>query len=821
MELRKFLLFVFSLAAMTGVTAQDGWRTLPKCDLFGEAREARVYDGKLYLATDKGIFACPLLEGQNTWECVGFNGMNIVGFAKCGDQLLAVRRTVIEKTIGPREWYHHLLSSNTGSTTSIDITPSDIIHESEYGIRIMQLYDGQPEHLYLTYCNTTSDKPCTMLETNDFAKNWSRTGARDWYAAYDGAYVVVPSNPQNILVYGYHPHADCCCPYLLETKDGFQTLEELYFEPFRNFYFGDIAVCPTDNSQLLAATSAGIAKSVDHGANWTICNGGGVKYYDYHSSALGYHFVSFDPLQPLVAYATSCKEVDKNYYIDVYRSEDGGDNWQIMSTSPALSAKMEAAILNGSQLILVSSVGEVLCFELGSLSTMVAETAGNGYHPMLTEGKVWNYTAHQPVGDVPFSIEVRGDSTIEKQVCKKLYLRTTQGTWLYGCYYEAFEKVVGWQLSDFSIDNGQWTVKDIQFPTSRTLYVFPKFTEWNWYWASSYESLLISQTNSRWFMPDVGKALSQTHYIQSPIMVRNSLFNRMELGNGEKSELWVSGVGSRHWGILEPDHEGRLDWLEFETCEEDGEVVFSKDDFDTTPMEMDYRPLIEEDKTWLCQGYKGGDVLTTDGYYLYSCYLKGDTVVGSRHCKKMYMYNDRNLGETTYEGAFYEESRRVYRFLPGQEDAQLMYDFSLDNGDETTVHCASTGSWHIRKVADVYQMYDGKPRHVTIFSEDEPTFKGYWMDGVGVLSRFCVMNPAGFSLLGGIWGAGVIECSINGDILYRSSDYETIMGIDSPNFTQKSTPFTSRNLYDLQGRRLNAKPTKGIYIQNGKKYLTK
>ena len=460
---------------------------------------------------------------------------------------------------------------------------------------------------------------------------------------------------------------------------------------------------------------------------------------------------------------------------------------------------------------------------LGSMSTMVAETSENGYHAMLTDGKVWNYTAHLPTGDVPFSIEVRGDSTIEKNACKKLYLCTAQGTWLYGCYYEASEMLVGWQLSDFSIDNGQWTIKDIQSPTSRTLYVFPKFTEWNWYWANRYESFLINQINSRWFTPDVEKALSKTLYNQSPIMVRDRLFNRMELGNGEISELLVSGVGSRHWGILEPDHEGRLDWLEFELCEEDGEVFFSKDDFDTAPMEMDYRPLIEEGKTWLCQGYKGGDVMTTDGYYLYSCYLKGDTVVGSHHCKKMYMYNNQNLGETTYEGAFYEESRRVYRFLPGQEDALLMYDFSLDNGDETTVHCASTGIWHLRKVADVYQMYDGKPLHVTILSEEEPLKMGCWMDGVGVLSRFCVMNPAGFSLMVGIMGAGVIECSVNGEILYRSSDYSTITGIDSPRITMHSGSITPKtlNVYDLQGRRLQGKPEKGIYIQDGKKYLVK
>ena len=34
-------------------------------------------------------------------------------------------------------------------------------------------------------------------------------------------------------------------------------------------------------------------------------------------------------------------------------------------------------------------------------------------------------------------------------------------------------------------------------------------------------------------------------------------------------------------------------------------------------------------------------------------------------------------------------------------------------------------------------------------------------------------------------------------------------------------PEVSSDLYDLQGRRLNAQPTKGIYIRNGKKVVVK
>ena len=46
---------------------------------------------------------------------------------------------------------------------------------------------------------------------------------------------------------------------------------------------------------------------------------------------------------------------------------------------------------------------------------------------------------------------------------------------------------------------------------------------------------------------------------------------------------------------------------------------------------------------------------------------------------------------------------------------------------------------------------------------------------------------------------------------------ELIAGIDSP----VSSPTTDAPLYDLQGRRLSAKPVKGMYIQGGRKYVVK
>ena len=52
--------------------------------------------------------------------------------------------------------------------------------------------------------------------------------------------------------------------------------------------------------------------------------------------------------------------------------------------------------------------------------------------------------------------------------------------------------------------------------------------------------------------------------------------------------------------------------------------------------------------------------------------------------------------------------------------------------------------------------------------------------------------------------------------IYAKSEYKDVVGISMPNNDQTKS---SSAVYDLQGRRLNDKPMKGIYIQNGKKHV--
>ena len=60
----------------------------------------------------------------------------------------------------------------------------------------------------------------------------------------------------------------------------------------------------------------------------------------------------------------------------------------------------------------------------------------------------------------------------------------------------------------------------------------------------------------------------------------------------------------------------------------------------------------------------------------------------------------------------------------------------------------------------------------------------------------------------GVFAASVPDLAANGDITEVRS------------FNSAPTDESS-DIYDLQGRRLNVKPSKGLYIQNGKKYLVK
>ena len=82
---------------------------------------------------------------------------------------------------------------------------------------------------------------------------------------------------------------------------------------------------------------------------------------------------------------------------------------------------------------------------------------------------------------------------------------------------------------------------------------------------------------------------------------------------------------------------------------------------------------------------------------------------------------------------------------------------------------------------------------------------GSWLEGIGSMKDFYNMIP-----FDGNYNS-LMACEMNGVMIYQSPT--AIQSVRS------YKPNTNGAIYDLQGRRLKAKPSHRVYIQNGKKRI--
>lgn len=215
-------------------------------------------------------------------------------------------------------------------------------------------------------------------------------------------------------------------------------------------------------------------------------------------------------------------------------------------------------------------------------------------------------------------------------------------------------------------------------------------------------------------------------------------------------------------------------------------------------------PLVEQGKKWTY--HHANNEYVWDYYYT----LKGDTVVSGKNCLKMYSDNKGNDGEICYEGALFEEGKKVYCFYPEKDEANLLYDFDCKVGDTLKIGNVDLITLSIDTIVGIIckgEHYDFQAQR---YDEDmgEPFVMGTlsWVKGVGATLDFFNMLP-----LAGNYNS-LVACEVNGDVLlYQSST--AIQNVRS------HQPNDNGAIFDLQGRRLSFLPTKGIYIQNGRKRI--
>ena len=189
--------------------------------------------------------------------------------------------------------------------------------------------------------------------------------------------------------------------------------------------------------------------------------------------------------------------------------------------------------------------------------------------------------------------------------------------------------------------------------------------------------------------------------------------------------------------------------------------------------------------------------------------LKGDTIMDGATYKKLFL-------DDMFVSGLREEDGRVYERYWEDVPEQLIFDFYLQSGDIFKDEVDDMFQMEVKQVRDVD--VDGKSRKcmdMWAHMEGMEIVDGlvdYWIEGIG-----CMNGPHFPFWWEAISSSSLLLSCYDGDeCIYSTEDINQIINIQST-----ITKYPSDNLYDLQGRQLRHAPAKGVYIQDGKKWVVK
>jgi len=232
----------------------------------------------------------------------------------------------------------------------------------------------------------------------------------------------------------------------------------------------------------------------------------------------------------------------------------------------------------------------------------------------------------------------------------------------------------------------------------------------------------------------------------------------------------------------------------------------------------EYVPFVEEGKVWNCNNTDYADLGIVDFVFT----MRGDTLIGENIYKKVFCQYEKYYGddEHHYYCAVRENEYHVYLVEPETKEEKLIYDFShpkdtliLSNYDHKVARMAGTRMDYWPSKQLIFNVFG--------ISGDEIRYQYFvdvWIEGVGSWGSnpFAAKttSPKPDPIFGSYYV--VVSCIIDEKCLF---DYDWMVIPSSVQETEKSIPKGS--IYDLSGRKVQGKPQKGVYIQNGKKVVIK
>ena len=262
------------------------------------------------------------------------------------------------------------------------------------------------------------------------------------------------------------------------------------------------------------------------------------------------------------------------------------------------------------------------------------------------------------------------------------------------------------------------------------------------------------------------------------------------------------------------------------TYSENGKVVYTAPEYTGDPEKKHlskdtYRedpfliaPLMEDGKVWN-YGWWTAAALTTPGVDYtpvpQTYMVEGDTVIDGRSCMKLFSQRDNN--EKEFEASYYETAGKVYMVKDGETEGRLVYDFSAKKGDVISVYNCEEDRMEDVTIHDVQTMNVQGRDLKCLFVKGQHDGGCWWLEGIGSSEGFeynIQKNTPGNTIK-------ISSVYLGDKCLFLAEDDKpsAIEGIIT-NITDRRT---DNAIYDLMGRRLNGVPAKGIYIQNGKKYV--
>jgi hypothetical protein len=245
--------------------------------------------------------------------------------------------------------------------------------------------------------------------------------------------------------------------------------------------------------------------------------------------------------------------------------------------------------------------------------------------------------------------------------------------------------------------------------------------------------------------------------------------------------------------------------------------------------DYDYYPFVAEGKTWEClyttdmDDWRSMNLLGLDNCKDHLLYyrIQGDTLINSLSYKKVFCQSEKYYGDTLqhYWCAVRECDRQVFVIQESTMQEILMYDF---NNREDTITLSYGEQTFYRSKVLLHLPVTDRPEAgnlinlwYRIYGKDEEGFYAVgaqWLERVGTLHG--PFSPMKFDI--SFPWFDVMSCEENGIFIFLEEEFTEIASIKGVNDTNRHP---KASFFDLQGRRLSAAPSRGIYIQDGKKHI--